>query len=167
MGRGLWTSTALDPFFMHLAFDAVASGTNLSKRGTAKTVLNQVARPPHTVFGQVLLFKYPAGTAGTENMSSTIRIAPERVLAILSIIIVALSVLHLATQFAAQTYEGLRGAGLISRIFDMDEEVSLPTWFSQSILLAVAVLAFAIGRVRRSQELKDTAPWFGLSGIFL
>lgn len=62
--------------------------------------------------------------------------------------------------FSAATKEG------VTALFNLNAEVSIPTWFSQTILLAVAVIAFLIGR-STDEHKKYKKHWMGIAGIFL
>lgn len=98
---------------------------------------------------------------------SQLREPTERVLKFLGAVIALLATLHLVTAYFITANTRSESLRYISRVFDMNEEISVPTWFSQLILLAAAILAFAIGRVRRSQALKDTVQWFVISALLL
>ncbi len=59
--------------------------------------------------------------------------------------------------FNATTMANLQG------LFNMNSEVSIPTWYAQILLLAAAILFFVNGLA--SPKLRKY--WYGLSGIFL
>ncbi|XBH22180.1 hypothetical protein V5R04_02835 [Jonesiaceae bacterium BS-20] len=100
-------------------------------------------------------------------MSVAIKIAPKRVLMFLIGAIVVLALLDLVMLSAAVASPESHSLRFIARIFNMDEEASLPTWFSQIVLLAAAITAFVIGHVRRSQSLKDVVHWYVISVLLL
>lgn len=100
-------------------------------------------------------------------MSVAIKIAPKRVLMFLIGAIVVLALLDLVMQSVAIASPESHSLRFIARIFNMDEEASLPTWFSQIVLLAAAITAFVIGHVRRYQSLKDVAHWYVISILLL
>jgi hypothetical protein len=54
-----------------------------------------------------------------------------------------------------------------TQLFDMDAEVSVPTWWSQLLLFGVAVLAFVLARAAQRENGRDHRYWFALSGLFL
>lgn len=72
--------------------------------------------------------------------------------------------LHIAFQYLSffTPYDNLV---LIQR-FNLDEEISIPTWFSQIELLIAAGL-FALLARQKALENKPAIPWFGLATIFL
>jgi hypothetical protein len=50
--------------------------------------------------------------------------------------------------------------------FDLDREMTVPTWFSSVTLLLCAVLLILIGTVRRAQHAPYVRHWLALGGIF-
>ncbi len=50
--------------------------------------------------------------------------------------------------------------------FSADREHSLPSYFSASVLLVIALAAFAIAVVRRKRLADSVVGWFGLGAIF-
>ena len=52
-------------------------------------------------------------------------------------------------------------------LFDMDAEVSIPTWYAQSLLLIVAVICLVIGVVKRQSVQKYYKHWLALGIIFI
>lgn len=103
----------------------------------------------------------------TEPGKFPITVVPERVLVILALIVATLSALHIVLQYKTRTFTGPDSLGFIFRIFDMNQEASMPTWFSQTILLTASVLAYAIGKILRSQKIRDGAFWYSISAILL
>jgi len=51
--------------------------------------------------------------------------------------------------------------------FDVDHEISLPTWWQQSVLLAAAALAFVLAAEARREGRSDRRQWAVLGGILL
>lgn len=55
---------------------------------------------------------------------------------------------------------------LLRELFDVDEEESIPTWFSSALLLLTAVVLFLIAQLDRRDENRNTLYWLGLGGGF-
>lgn len=51
---------------------------------------------------------------------------------------------------------------LLRELFDVDEEESIPTWFSSSLLLLTAVVLFLIAHLSEQSKERYTLYWFGL-----
>lgn len=51
---------------------------------------------------------------------------------------------------------------LLRELFDVDEEESVPTWFSSSLLLLTAVVLFLIAHLSRQGKDRYARYWFGL-----
>jgi hypothetical protein len=51
---------------------------------------------------------------------------------------------------------------LLRELFDVDEEESVPTWFSSSILLLTAVVLFLMAHLSRQSKDRYAMYWFGL-----
>ncbi|MCL2869503.1 hypothetical protein FWF48_01685 [Candidatus Saccharibacteria bacterium] len=82
----------------------------------------------------------------------------------LLIIAVVLFVLHLIlmtrTTNSSDYWE-------FAKFFSLDEEVSMPTWYSQTILLFVpALLLFYIGWTKKKTGAKFANHWLALGGVF-
>lgn len=54
-----------------------------------------------------------------------------------------------------------------TELLNLDEEVSLPTWWQQLLLFAAALLAYAISRSFARSPSGDRAHWVGLGAILL
>ena len=52
---------------------------------------------------------------------------------------------------------------LLRELFDVDEEESVPTWFSSSLLLLTAVVLFLIANLSRQSRDPHSAYWLGLA----
>ena len=65
----------------------------------------------------------------------------------------------------------VKGASLwgqeIARLFDLNEEASIPTWFSSSLWLAAAFLALAIFQTHRDRSFPNGGYWLGMVPLFL
>lgn len=55
----------------------------------------------------------------------------------------------------------------VARMFDLNEEANVPTWFTSSLWLIAALLAFAIFRVHRDRGYPNAAYWIGMAPLFL
>ena len=56
---------------------------------------------------------------------------------------------------------------LLRELFDVDEEESIPTWFSSSMLLITSLNLFLIAHVARLEKERDAPYWWGLGAGFL
>jgi hypothetical protein len=56
--------------------------------------------------------------------------------------------------------------GLV-RLFDLDAEANLPTWFSSASMLAAACLAWMIASARRGAGGRDRRYWLGIAAMFV
>lgn len=59
------------------------------------------------------------------------------------------------------------GSTILRVLFDLQGEVTVPTWFSASLLLFCAMLFAAIAAAKRRMEDEFQRHWFGLAAIFL
>lgn len=95
-------------------------------------------------------------------------VTPRNVLIVLSAIIVVLIILNLITQTIQNvhqfSFDSTRFA--ILQRFNVDQETSIPTWYSQSALLAAAVLAVFIGWKTKVRGMKYVG-WFALGATLL
>lgn len=91
------------------------------------------------------------------------KIAPQRLAATLVIISLSLIILHLVLYGLAVSYD-TNWLYMLADRFNVDHESSLPTWFSQALLLAGAAMAFFIARAD-SARLKKY--WYVVAGILL
>ncbi|HWW60797.1 MAG TPA: hypothetical protein VN181_05455 [Thermoanaerobaculia bacterium] len=97
----------------------------------------------------------------------TIRVSARAVFRVLASIVFALIIAHILSQSAIR-YLPLRWAAgeLLSRL-DLEQEISVPTWFSQSILLLAAAILALIASQSRIRKESDRNHWTGLALIFL
>lgn len=73
--------------------------------------------------------------------------------AVLLVIHVLLTVIH---------YRFIELPWLLRELFDVDEEESIPTWFSSSLLLLTAIVLFVIAHLNRQCNDKYSLYWLGL-----
>jgi len=90
-----------------------------------------------------------------------ISINPKRVVLLLAFIAMFLAFAGLFGQ-CVRYVAGFNNPWGLVRIFDLDVEESVPTWFSSLLLLLAAAQLFLIGRVQR----REGEAWLGLSLIF-
>lgn len=85
------------------------------------------------------------------------------VLSISGLLIVA----HLISRYVVINF-GLHGnyVGTVLQRFNMDQEVSIPTWWSQTLLLGAAILLGYIAWSNRIARVSDWRFWAALAGIF-
>lgn len=91
----------------------------------------------------------------------------KKVSKLLLIVVVVLSLLHIAATYAMFSLQTSELQFQVLGLFDMDREISIPTWYSQTLMfiLAMAVLVVAIKKYRvRAPYFKR---WIGLSIVFL
>jgi hypothetical protein len=55
----------------------------------------------------------------------------------------------------------------VERLFNLDKENNIPTWYSSTCLLVCALLLFIIARDRHHQSDRDAKRWLWLSWIFV
>jgi hypothetical protein len=94
-------------------------------------------------------------------MKTKIFIEPHKVFIVLSSIalmflLIYLWLLFFDSGFNASTKEG------VTRLFNLNAEISIPTWFSQSILLISAALLFLVSSATSTHK----KHWLGLATIF-
>ncbi len=77
--------------------------------------------------------------------------------AILLLIHIALTICH---------YRWIELPWMLRELFDVDEEESIPTWFSSGVLLLVAVVLFFIYRLKRDARDSYAPYWAGLGAGF-
>ena len=73
--------------------------------------------------------------------------------------------LNLAVQYAKRIlgYESLLG---LVRLFTLNQETNLPTWFSALLLLTAALLLLLVAVLKQARAARFTRHWFGLAFIF-
>jgi hypothetical protein len=89
-----------------------------------------------------------------------------------SLLVAALAVsfslifLHVSLQYLVYVI-GITKLHLLSDVFDVDREDSIPTWFSQLILLGSAVAAGIVGIYKRRTRLAYGRHWLAVASVFL
>lgn len=101
------------------------------------------------------------------NKPAQLQVSPKKVFLVLTGITLFLSVMHLVTQymvyFTDQGDSGLRALNT----FYMANEVSIPTWYNQAILLVASFLVFVIAVHKRHEKNSSFLYWLCLAGVFL
>ena len=104
-------------------------------------------------------------TAAAPGQES-IPVAPGRVAALLSGMVVFLVLMHLALMYLAHVRGHDQVFGLV-RMFDMLNEGNVPTWYSSMTLMACAAVLGAIAFVRMRQRDRFRWNWLGLALLFV
>ncbi|MDX2232138.1 MAG: hypothetical protein NW220_21060 [Leptolyngbyaceae cyanobacterium bins.349] len=95
-----------------------------------------------------------------------ISVSPQKTIRFLGVIIASLSLINLAVNFA-RCFLGRGGLWGISRLFDLDIENNIPTWYASVTLLICAGLLALITHRKRQQGDRFMNHWRGLALIFL
>jgi hypothetical protein len=105
----------------------------------------------------------PANPAGTVTLAIAIR--PARVVLVLLACTLALSLLSLIANvmWAQQT----RGAETAIQLFGVDQEGSLPTWWSALLLVSLGGLTWLVAHHRKSIRWSERLAWWALAGGFV
>lgn len=77
------------------------------------------------------------------------------------------ALLHLVTHGIAESINWYIDDNNPLRIFDMDNELSIPTWLSQFILLSAALMAFVVARSQVKLKRADTKYWYVIAVLLL
>lgn len=98
----------------------------------------------------------------------TLEISVKKVIRLLVVVALVLVVCSVAVQLY-KTSAGSSSRGLFGmvQLFDVRKEESIPTWFSEVLLLFCSVLLAAIGVATRQAGERHSGYWLGLSAIFL
>ena len=96
----------------------------------------------------------------------TIKLDAERVLRFLLIVIAGLLFIHIALQFVYRVLN-IDFVSTLRGRFDVDNEISIPDWFSQIILFMPVVLGGILAGVSRKRKDGNTIYWVLLSVLFL
>lgn len=96
-----------------------------------------------------------------------ITIKPERVLFILLIITAILAVVHVISGIIILNIDPESHLRYVLGAFDMDQEISLPTWFSQMVLAIAGFVALMIGLMRRAGKKTYFRHWIAISIILI
>jgi hypothetical protein len=95
----------------------------------------------------------------------TISVSPARLARLLTLVVCALVAAGLGSVVWSHVLGERSGLGLI-HLFDLDNESTVPSWYSSSALLAAAGLLGLIARVERERASRDWRYWTGLAVIF-
>lgn len=92
--------------------------------------------------------------------------SPRRIAQTLSLIVLCLTLASIAGQFS-KNYFDQPNVSKFARLFNLDEESNIPTWYSSSTLLLCSVLLAAITCVKKREGNRFVLHWRALSLIFL
>lgn len=94
-----------------------------------------------------------------------VSISPKKVTRFLAFFIGGFGIIGFGVRYARYILDrgGLWG---ISRLFDLDAENNIPTWYSSTALFFCAILLGLIAIEKRQQGDRFSKHWLGLSGIF-
>ncbi|GAB4242333.1 MAG: hypothetical protein Kow00121_68170 [Elainellaceae cyanobacterium] len=95
-----------------------------------------------------------------------ISIHPRRLLRALALFVLGLTVVNLAVQ-TANFFLGYPNLWGLTRLFDVNEENNIPTWYSSTALLICGILLWLISETKRQRGDRHVKHWRGLSVIFL
>ena len=99
-------------------------------------------------------------------MKLTIFISPRRVTLVLAFVVLCLTLAHIAGQSFKYFLGHGNGLGFVP-LFDLDGEVSVPTWYSSSALLLCSALLAGIALAKRIAGDRYALSWSALWIIFL
>lgn len=97
----------------------------------------------------------------------TLMISPRRIYQFLTLVVVCLTLASLAGQFSKfflLDHDRLKG---LVRLFDVDDENNIPTWYSSSALLVCSILLATIAFAKKRDGARYVFHWTVLSIIFL
>lgn len=95
-----------------------------------------------------------------------INISARKTTFLLTLMVVGMSLAHLATQFARLILNRGQIFGL-TKIFNLGEETTIPTWYATVTLLICAILLAIIAQTKKQLGDQYTMHWFVLALIFL
>ncbi|MGH7231484.1 MAG: hypothetical protein ACREJU_09025 [Nitrospiraceae bacterium] len=93
-------------------------------------------------------------------------VTPKNLAAVLTIIVVGLILTHIGTQYL-KYISGYRDSLGFLRLFNVDQELSIPSWYSSSTLLLTSIFLVFIGLARKREGDRYALHWLMLSAIFL
>lgn len=107
-------------------------------------------------------------TLGEHSVNALVTFSRRRVSAVAIGISAVFLILHPVAFWIRTSFElDQLGAGLV-RLVRVDEEASIPTWWSQMLLLACGILLSYIGlRKKRSGGKTGWLPWAALAAVFV
>lgn len=94
------------------------------------------------------------------------RLSPAKIAVGMLVIVLSLLLAHTATQ-ALRVYGGYEYQLGFQRLFNLDLENNIPSWYASSSLLLCAVLLGVIGVAKQHERALRSRQWFGLAAIFL
>jgi len=93
-------------------------------------------------------------------------LCPRRIAQVLSLIVLCLTLASIAGQFS-KNYFGQPYVLKLARVFDLNEEANIPTWYSSSTLLLCSMLLAVITSGKKRDGDRFVFHWGALSLIFL
>lgn len=99
-------------------------------------------------------------------MRLSLAVSPKRVVKVLALAMLCLIVANVATQVARFSLDS-EAVTKLAAVFDLSEEVNLPTWYQSATLLMCALLMAVIVAVQKAEGDRYLAHWRGLGLIFL
>lgn len=101
-------------------------------------------------------------------MSKTIKLNfnVKKIMAFIWVSIAGFLIIHLLLQYLYH----IHGIELLSSLrgrFNVDNEISLPTWFSQCLLLVPAITALIIAKVSAAKKDGNRFYWLAIAGLFI
>ncbi len=106
-----------------------------------------------------------ATSASATQSAYTLRVSARKLTGTLVAIVATLLAIHILLQICH--YQWYEIPWLIRQFFDVDEEDSLPTWYSAVALLLAAGLLYVIARCKRIEGDAWTWYWYGLCAAFV
>jgi hypothetical protein len=97
---------------------------------------------------------------------AAIRLSPRWIVRVAVAAVVALAVANLLAHAAVDFVDRRVPSGWL-RLFDLNREQNLPTWFSSALLLCGAFAAAAVAAVERAARAPFTRHWQGLAFVML
>jgi hypothetical protein len=82
----------------------------------------------------------------------------------LTIIVIGLLTIHSLLQICHYEWEKIPWP--VRQLFDVDEEDSIPTWYSTTALFLASSLLFLISRLKRADRDPSLLYWYGLTAAF-
>lgn len=101
--------------------------------------------------------------ADAKKSADGFRLSPRRIATLLALAIALLVAAHVALKIAQEHVGGLDRT---MRLFDLDEEANLPTWYSTIALLAAGLLSAVIAFLGRRRHPGELRFWAGLAAGF-
>lgn len=96
-----------------------------------------------------------------------LRISPERLLRDLVGSVAVLAVLYMITRYLTLFIFEHPTWIRVLNLFNVDQEISIPTWYSQMLLAAAGLTALLISRLPELRSVKGAGYWFAIGVILL